>query len=214
MANKQKFYVVWKGRRTGIFDTWAQAEPQVKGFQGADHKSFDTRAKAEAAWRQGHVARGQYVPSDVKPVARWKQARLLGIEPPILPSYCADAACSGNPGKLEYRAGNTETGELLFERKFPEGTNNIGEFLGIVEALMLLREQRDGAPIYTDSVNAIAWVKAKQCKTQLLKSTHNRTLFEHIARAEQWLRVHTYPNTILKWRTEDWGEIPADYGRK
>lgn len=213
MNRKQKFYVVWKGRRTGIFETWAEAEAQVKGYEGAQHKSFESRAEAQAALRGGPPPRGQYVPTQTIPVERWKQPGFAG-KPPITPSYCTDAACSGNPGKLEYRAGRTETGELLFERKFPEGTNNIGEFLGIVETLMLLRERRDTSPIYSDSENALIWVKAKKCKTRLIKTMHNRQLFDHIARAEQWLRVNTYSNTILKWRTEEWGEIPADYGRK
>lgn len=47
----RKYYVVWKGRRAGIFTTWAEAEAQVKGFAGARHKAFNTRAEAEAASR-------------------------------------------------------------------------------------------------------------------------------------------------------------------
>lgn len=215
MSRTGKFYVVWKGRHTGIFETWAQAEAQVKGFEGAQHKSFRTRAEAEAAFRQGHTAREPRTAYNTKPNERWKQARLLGVEPPITPSYCADAACSGNPGVLEYRAVNTETGATLFERgPFPEGTNNIGEFLGIVEALMLLHARRDPAPIYSDSRNALAWVQAKQCKTQLSRSKRSDELFERITVAEQWLRANHFPNKIIKWRTEEWGEIPADYGRK
>lgn len=215
MSKTGKFYVVWKGRRTGVFETWAQAEAQVKGFEGARHKSFNTRAEAQAAFRQGHVAREARAVNDSKPNERWKQARLLGIAPPILPAYGADAACSGNPGVMEYRAVNIETGEILLERgPFPEGTNNIGEFLGITEALMLLRERKDASPVYSDSRTALAWVRAKQCKTQLSRTKRSAELFERIERAEAWLRANRYPNKILKWDTQHWGEIPADYGRK
>jgi len=212
---KQKFYVVWKGRRTGIFTTWSEASAQVNGFAGAQFKAFASRAEAERAFAQGHGAREARAEYNAKPIERWKQLRMLGIEPPILPSYCADAACSGNPGVLEYRAVNTETGAELFAHgPFPEGTNNIGEFLGIVEALMWLRKKNDPAPIYSDSENAIAWVKQKKCKTQLTPNPRNAKLFERIARAETWLRENQYPNKILKWDTENWGENPADYGRK
>jgi len=216
MANKtQKFYVVWKGRKTGIFGTWDEASAQVNGFPGAEYKAFGTRAEAEAAFEQGRLVQTPRTDYGATPSARWTQMRLLGIEPPLVPSYCADASSIGNPGVMEYRAVKTENGELLFARgPFPEGTNNIGEFLGIVETLELLKKAGDTLPVYSDSRNAIAWVAAKQCKTQLVKNARNAELFERIARAEKWLKTNVYPNRILKWRTEEWGEIPADYGRK
>lgn len=216
MATKtQKFYVVWKGRKTGIFGTWDEASAQVNGFAGAQYKAFATRAEAEAALAQGRLVTPARVEFTATPSARWKQMRLLGIEPPIVPSYCADAACSSNPGVMEYRAVKTENGELLFARgPFPEGTNNIGEFLGIVETLELLNKAKDSSPVYSDSRNALAWVAAKKCKTQLEPNARNAALFERIAHAEKWLKTNVYPNRILKWRTEEWGEIPADYGRK
>lgn len=208
MSKSSKFYVVWKGRRTGIFTTWAEAQAQVKGYEGAQHKAFNTRAEAEVAYR------AQYK-NFVRAKALGWQGRLISSEPPLVPSYCTDAACSGGVGRLEYRAVNTETSEVVFARgPFPEGTNNIGEFLGIVETVMILRERNDASPIYSDSRNAIEWVKAKQCRTQLLKNARNAELFERIAHAEKWLHANVYPNKILKWDTENWGEIPADYGRK
>ncbi|TAH48837.1 MAG: ribonuclease H [Chloroflexota bacterium] len=218
MNKKQKYYVVWKGRRAGIFSTWAEAEAQVKGFAGAQFKAFSSRAEADAAFRNGRVATepgSVATPRSVTPSARWHQLRLIGIPSPIQPSYCADAACAGNPGVMEYRAVKTETGEILFARgPFPEGTNNIGEFLALVETLQILRERNDASPIYSDSRNAINWVKAKTCKTQLSENSRNAELFERIERAEEWLRENSYANKILKWDTENWGEIPADYGRK
>ena len=211
----KKYYVVWKGRRTGIFTTWDETSAQVNGFAGAQYKSFASRAEAERAFAQGHVARESRVAHNAKPAARWSQLRMLGVVPPQLPSFCADAACSGNPGVLEYRCVNIETGEVLFARgPFPQGTNNIGEFLGIVETLRILRAQNDASPVYSDSENALSWVKQKKCKTQLAPNARNRELFARIDDAEAWLRENTFPNQILKWRTDDWGENPADYGRK
>lgn len=215
MDKKRKYYVVWKGRRTGVFATWDETAAQVNGFPGAQYKSFGTRAEAEAALGQGRTAPKHLAAYAAKPNERWKQLQLLGVAPPIVPSYCADAACKGNPGVLEYRAVKTRSGEIVLERgPFPEGTNNIGEFLGIVETLMLLHKRKDASPVYSDSRNAIAWVAAMECKTQLVQSARNAELFERIGQAERWLRSHTYPNKILKWRTEEWGEIAADYGRK
>ena len=95
------------------------------------------------------------------------------------------------------------------------GTNNIGEFLAIVHALALMDNQgiRDKV-IYSDSYNAILWVKKKQCKTKLEHTPQTEPLFQIIRRAEQWLRTHPVTTPVLKWETKQWGEVPADFGRK
>ena len=45
--NGGKFYAVARGRATGVFSTWAEAEPLVAGWVGARYKSFFSRAEAE-----------------------------------------------------------------------------------------------------------------------------------------------------------------------
>ena len=105
--------------------------------------------------------------------------------------------------------------KLLFKSPvFPNGTNNIGEFLAIVHALALQKNNGWNFPIYSDSVNAQLWVKQKKCKTKLQPNDKNTYLFELVARAEKWLENNEIKVQILKWKTEIWGEIPADYGRK
>lgn len=44
---KKKFYAVRAGITPGIYETWAEAEAQVKGFQGAEFKSFSAKSDAE-----------------------------------------------------------------------------------------------------------------------------------------------------------------------
>ena len=95
-----------------------------------------------------------------------------------------------------------------------QGTNNIGEFLALVHGLALLKKMGNNMPIYSDSRNAMLWVKQKQCKTKLERNAVNAPIFDLIARAEAWLRNNQYDNRIIKWETEQWGEIPADFGRK
>lgn len=43
-----KFYAVKSGRENGIFLTWAECEKQVKGFSGAQYKSFSSKQDALA----------------------------------------------------------------------------------------------------------------------------------------------------------------------
>lgn len=205
---KQKYYVVWKGRKPGIFTSWAETEKQVKGFAAAQYKSFDTLKEAESAYKS------EYVAFKGKPASqgKWKEASVK----PILPSICVDAACSGSPGILEYRGVYTDSQEEIFRvGPFPDGTNNVGEFLAIVHALTWLTKHEKQLPVYSDSRNAISWVYTGQCKTQLKHTSVNAPLFAIIHGAENWLAENELrDDAVLKWDTEFWGENPADFGRK
>jgi ribonuclease HI len=130
-------------------------------------------------------------------------------------SLAVDAACSGNPGMMEYRGVHVASCQQLFHFGPTYGTNNIGEFLAIVHALAFLQQKGwTEMPVYSDSVSAISWVRQKRCKTTLPRDRRTEELFRIIDRAEKWLREHTYPTPVLKWQTHVWGEIPADFGRK
>lgn len=203
---KTKFYVVWKGRRTGIFNTWDECSAQVNGYPGAQYKSFDSLPAANAAFRAPYAVSK----SEAAPV----QPKIFAATRPLLPSVSVDAACSGNPGPLEYRGVETESGKEIFKLgPFADGTNNIGEFLAIAHAAVWLQEQGHDWPIYSDSENAILWVKLKTCRTKLSKTARNTRVFELIRQAEQTLKT-LKPFRLLKWETKDWGENPADFGRK
>jgi ribonuclease HI len=126
-----------------------------------------------------------------------------------------DAACSGNPGVLEYRGVDTRSGAELFRQgPFPEGTVNIGEFLAIVHALAMLKKIQSDWPVYSDSRTAIAWVRDKKIKTNLQRTSKNEALFKLVDRALVWLNENRWKNPVRKWETTYWGEIPADFGRK
>lgn len=135
--------------------------------------------------------------------------------PYIQDALAVDAACSGNPGPMEYRGVLVRTGEVIFKvGPLEQGTNNIGEFLAIVHGLALQEKQGTSLPIYSDSVNAQLWIRQGICKTKLEENEVNAPIFDLIRRAEQWLRTHSFRLPIYKWETKQWGEIPADFGRK
>ncbi len=208
---KNKYYVVWRGRLTGIFESWEECKPQIDGYEGAQYKGYATREEAEAAHKLNYW---QAIKKSTDNRAQITDS-LTSQYSIQLPSLSVDAACSGNPGVMEYRGVDTATGREVFRMgPYPDGTNNVGEFLALVHGLSLLKKNGCTLPIYSDSVSAIAWVRAKQCKTKLMRTEQNIPLFELIARAERWLQTNTFSNQILKWDTPNWGEIPADFGRK
>lgn len=208
---KVKYYVVWEGVIPGIYDSWDKCQLQIKGFPSAKYKSFPSRAAAEEAFK------GIYDDFAAKPVElKMQLSGLSENQPkPILNSLSVDAAWNTATGDMEYRGVDTKTGFELFRKgPFFDGTNNIGEFLAIVHGLALLKQKNSNIPVYTDSMTAISWVRNRHAKTTLVKTSRNAILFELIERAEKWLKSNTWNNQLLKWETQHWGEIPADFGRK
>jgi ribonuclease HI len=208
MAKKKKYYVVWEGMTPGIYDSWVQCQLQIKGYPGAKYKSFTSLAEAEEAFK------GAYFFS---PKKKKRSPAIALLKDKInLKSICVDAACSGNPGMLEYRGVNTANSDEIFRMgPFQGGTNNIGEFLALVHGLAYLHQIKDEESIiYSDSRTAIKWVKLKKANTTVKKSKTNQKIFRLIERAENWLKTHRFETEIVKWPTGEWGEIPADFGRK
>jgi ribonuclease HI len=209
MAKKKKYYVVWEGNDTGIFDSWKECQRHIKGYGGAKYKSFSTLQAAEQAYA------GSYFDA-IGSSKKKKAAKVDRSELPIFwESIAVDAACSGNPGLMEYQGVYTRTGQRLFHLgPLQQGTNNIGEFLALVHGLAYLQQHQSKMPIYTDSKIAMGWIKAKKCRTKVPKTKANAPIFTLIKRAEQWLKTNTFDTEIMKWETKSWGEIPADFGRK
>ena len=206
---KINFYTVWAGRQTGVFTSWDECRQQVEGFPGAKYKGYHTREAAELAFYNGDD--NELVPTTE---ADWKNLP-PGILSPDTNTIAVDAACSGNPGKMEYRGVFVATGTEVFRSPvFEGGTNNIGEFLAIVHCLAWQQKNKLNYPIYSDSLNGQKWVRDCCCKTKLVQTEKNKYLFDVIHRAEKWLEENTFRVPINKWRTELWGEIPADFGRK
>ena len=218
---KAKFYVVWQGRESGIYDSWEACEAQVKGV-AAKYKGFATRAEAEtalAANPEEYISRNAIAKRSTTSSASDLQALCADLQrsdrSPILPALAVDAACSGNPGVMEFRGVIADTGTQVFHRgPYVDGTNNIGEFLAIVLGLAYLKINNLPWALYSDSKTAISWVRQKQCKTKIEWNNRNQDLLLAVRAAEKWLHENTWTTPIYKWDTEHWGEIPADFGRK
>ncbi|MBR3725791.1 MAG: ribonuclease H family protein [Bacteroidales bacterium] len=218
MAKKKKYYVVWQGNTPGIYDNWDDCRKQVVGVAKAQYKSFDTLEAAQYASRRPydeikgtHPAKATMVGIDENGMTIVHPGTVPG---PELDSLAVDAACSGNPGVMEYQGVYVATRQQLFHYKATLGTNNIGEFLAIVHGLAYLKQHHMSQIIYSDSKIAINWIRHKECRTKLPLTPQTVDLWNLIRRAEAWLNNNTYTTEIRKWDTDHWGEIPADFNRK
>lgn len=214
ISSKRKFYVVWEGRAPGVYDSWEECEAQVKGFPGAKYKGFSSQTDAVAAFRGDG--------SDELEIFR-----LIGSHKPDIVNYSAfpeirldaiavDGACAKNPGPMEYRGVMVATGEEVFHMgPLAGGTNNIGEYIALIHAASWLARKGDfKTPIYTDSRTALSWLRRGRSNTTVKPTNDNAKVIELLRRADAWLAKNTIVNPVLKWNTELWGEIPADFGRK
>lgn len=217
----KKYYVVWKGRQPGVYDNLEDAMEQVEDFPGASFKGFDSPQAAANAFRQSEIKNDRRELGDILLASSRSNMPKKGAPdyfsfPEIdLNGWAVDASCLGNPGRMEYRGVELMTGKELFRvGPFEKSTNNIGEFLAIVHALALQNQTGENHTIYSDSVTGMAWVRNRKIKTQLTRSPENEKSFKMMERALSWLNTHAYNTKILKWQTERWGEVPADFGRK
>lgn len=214
MAQRRKFYVVWEGHAPGIYDSWEECKIQVENYPNAKYKSFDSQEAATKAFRGspaqhiGLIARVAKAHKDFQNNSREQQV--------IKSAIAVDGASSGNPGPIEYRGVRVADGVEIFRvGPLAGGTNNIAEYLALVHVLALLDKAGDHTtPIYSDSRIAQGWIRKGVCNTKIEWKPYNEQLRNILERANAWLATHPVRNPILKWNTEDWGEIPADFGRK
>lgn len=220
---KDKYYVVWVGRQPGVYDDYDDAMEQVYGFPGAKFKSYDSPDIATEAYRTGNPDADSRSLGDLLGKAimhrngkhsdkhrDWRSFPEIDHN-----GWAVDASCLGNPGTMEYKGIDLATGDTIFRAgPFHDATNNIGEFLAIVHAMALMAQRGESHTIYSDSMSGMSWVRRKKVNTQLKMTDRNQHVFELLARAQAWLLKHPQPAKVLKWQTELWGEIPADFGRK
>lgn len=206
----KKYYIVWEGKNPGVYNSWDECKAEVHGYPKAKYKSYKGISEEDA---QRLFESGPEPPEKKDS----KSQRVRKNSDMIIPDAIAvDASTRHNPGPMEYQGVVVETGDVVFSSKlYPVGTNNIGEFLAIVHAMAWMKQHDYYVPIYSDSRNAIAWVEKAVCKTKLERNQATEELYRHVERAIKWLKSNDLSKyKIIKWQTREWGEIPADYGRK
>ena len=204
-----------------MYDDWGDALEQIEGFEGASFKGYTSSAEAAAAYRKamqkadGNDLGNFLANASNHNLPKAGQPDYMTNPEVDLDAWAVDASCLGNPGRMEYQGVELMTGRTLFRiGPFDDATNNIGEFLAIVHAMALMTQQGKFHNIYSDSVSGMAWARTHKVKTQLKPTDRNGRVFELMARAVTWLNTHQFPAKVLKWQTDKWGEIPADFGRK
>lgn len=161
---KKKFYAVAVGTNPGIYETWPEAEAQVKGFGGARYKSFTTRMDAEQWLTNG----GEYTPKTSR-----KKAGTAGQTTKTEPAQdeiilYTDGGALNNPGPGGWGAVRLENDQQQeLSGGFRRTTNNRMELFACIQALESVQGTSKKVLLYTDSsyvVNGYSkgWAKSWQ----------------------------------------------------
>lgn len=142
---KQKFYVVWAGKKTGIFNNWPEVQKSVIGFKGAKHKSFPTLAEAEAAF-SGSLEQTMPASSSKKApkpsLGTTEAATAMNTLFDI--HIFSDGGCDPNPGEAASGVAVYESGNLksLYHGLYnPNGTNNTAELNALHQAMLIAQKE-------------------------------------------------------------------------
>jgi len=174
----KKYYVVWEGRKTGIFTDWNACKNQVEKFAGAKYKSFKTLGEAEAAFHGTSATPVKQTPTKdalSKGSSTKKKTSVQGLKTYTADEIAAllidtkiftDGGCEPNPGEAGsgvavYR--NDAVSELWYGLYDPKGTNNTAELNALNQALIMAQneiENDQSVAIFCDSKYSI------QCITQ------------------------------------------------
>lgn len=139
MPKSKKYYVVWKGRKPGIYKTWTECKAQTDGHSGARFRSFSDKSEAEKAFKKApkrkRVRRNAQVKDNTSPP-------IFAHPKTDVVIYC-DGACPENPGEagcgLSIFYGD-RLSAAWYGLYHTDGTNNTAELHGFHQALLMAKE--------------------------------------------------------------------------
>lgn len=223
------YYGVWQGRNIGIYSNWDECKAQVDGYKGAKYKKLkainEQEAKIEFFAEMKNVQSNENnkttTISNIPNISLSSETTKVKSWPKDYPEkdyLTVDGAAEGQKN-CEYQAVFLKSKKVAFKSKlYQGGTNNIAEFLGLVEAIKYIKENNIEPVVYTDSVTAMAWIRNGVANTTARETGKITDELEKLLQqAEGFLKSNNILVSkveIRKWNTKDWGEIPADYGRK
>jgi ribonuclease HI len=196
MQKKKYYYAIAKGRKIGIFDNWDEVFKHTNRYPDNSKEKFDSYVAAQNWLKKQHdsgITTDLSIPKN---------------------GYAVDGACNQNLEEFDFQVYDLENNVMIFtSRKYPDGTNNIAEFFGLMYVIKRLqnKELTNSPVVFTDSNTAITWFNNKKCKSNSI----NTKIQDKVSELEKWLKANDISwITVSKWQTKIWGENPADFGRK
>lgn len=135
---KSRSYVVYVGRRPGIYSTWGECSAQVNGFPGNLHDSFSTREAALTAWNN-YWAESEPLPTgtDMAASTEIQQVHCSGVDMTVgkveelVTQKCLTEEPTDAKGNVPLLATTENSGDKMAEPPFILGVM-IGFIIGVL----------------------------------------------------------------------------------
>ncbi len=212
----KSYYLVFVGKNIGIYNSWDECLLQVHKYSGAKYKKVKAKS-LEDAWKIFHNTKDSYL-KNIEKAKNGYNSYVSKEEEDVYNNFLSvDGAA--NFKHFEFRGVWVDDKKVAFaSTKYEGGTSNIAEFLALVNGCKFLIKEGLPINIYTDSLVAIAWFRKQRVRTKAAEYGLMTPQIEFLLEeAKTFLKENQSvlkDAIILKWKTEEWGQIPADYGRK
>ena len=187
----KKYYVVWKGSKPGIYDSWPAAKEQTEGRADAQFMGFPSKAEAQAAYQSTYTkalmrrsvnktpsAHSSHATKINTPMGNHLSSNPHGYNGTADINIYCDGACSPNPGKsgtgiaiYESINDKTQLTSLWYGLYQANGTNNTAELNGLLKSFEIAQQyiaQNKKVQVLSDSKYSIdcitKWAKGWQAK--------------------------------------------------
>lgn len=150
-----KYYVVWVGRKPGIYRSWTDCKAQTDKFPAAKFKSFKTSEEADAAFSRSNtssskpktISKGDTSAKPTKKPSSQNIKTYSASEIITMPHHTkifTDGGCEPNPGQAGsgvaiYR--ENKINELWYGLYNPNGTNNTAELNALYQAQIIAQDE-------------------------------------------------------------------------
>ena len=156
-----KFYTVANGRQIGIFSSWQETEPLVKGYPGAKYKSFSTFTEAQNYLTANQISTIQISTNPKEKTPRPKIPLSVPLANHLI--VYTDGSCVNRIGGIGYIIIQSNQA-IPFAGKVPTipTTNQVAELYAIYSAIYYVSQHHSvelkdhGLMIFTDSQYSIS----------------------------------------------------------
>ncbi len=176
MAN-QKFYAVKVGKIPGIYQTWSQAEEQVKGFSCAEYKSFPTEEEAIRYMSFEENKENEKLPNKTSDINRKIELEIKNLQEREVIAFVDGSYSSDSDGKEKYSFGVfliTKEAEYslykaIVSNDYMVSKNVAGEIEGVRQAILwTIDNNKQKVKIFYDYEGIEKWAKKEwKAKTKI-----------------------------------------------
>ena len=183
---KKNFYAVRVGKTPGIYQTWNQAEEQVKGFSGAEYKSFSTEEEAIRYMSREETKENENLSDESTVINERIEQEIKNLQDGEVIAFVDGSHSLDADGKEKYSFGvlliTNESEDSLYkafvDKAYMESRNIAGEIEGVKQAILwAIDSNKQRIKIFYDYEGIEKWA-TKEWKSKVKVSQEYSKFFD------------------------------------